>query len=52
MILNRYAVCSERKRKPITRAVCDTRAQAEQELERTRNADRADPDRILSITNY
>ena len=42
MILTRYAVCSERQRKPVTRVVCDTRAQAEQELERVMKADEAD----------
>ena len=44
MILTRYAICSERKRKPITRLVCDTRAQAEAELERIRKEDHEDPE--------
>ncbi len=44
MILTRYAICSERKRKPVTRLVCDTRAQAEAELERIRKAELEDPE--------
>lgn len=44
MILTRYTVCSQRKKKPVTRIVCDTRAQAESELEKARQADGADPE--------
>jgi len=42
MILTRFAVCSERENKPVVRLVCDTRAQAETELEKTRQQDGAD----------
>ncbi len=44
MILTRFAVCSERNKKPLTRVVCDTRAQAESELEHVRQADSEDPE--------
>lgn len=44
MILTRYAICSERKRKPVTRLVCDTRAQAEAELQRIRKTELEDPE--------
>ena len=39
MIIVRYAVCSERDNKPVTRAVCDSKADAERELQRTRERD-------------
>jgi hypothetical protein len=44
MIVVRYAVCSERSRKPVTRGVFDTRAQAEHEIDRIRRAEAADPE--------
>lgn len=43
MILTRYAVCSESKRKPITRVVCESRAQAEAELEKVKAIDAEHP---------
>jgi hypothetical protein len=39
MILTRYAVCSELRRKPITRLVADTRAEAENALAKMREQD-------------
>ena len=39
MIVVRYAVCSARERKPITRAVCDSRGDADRELERLKRQD-------------
>ena len=50
MILSRFAVCSETNRKPITRAVVETRAQAEGELERIRTQDGAEPEDSYWIT--
>jgi hypothetical protein len=50
MLLIRYAVCSERQRKPVTRAVCDTKAEAEAELERIRALDEAAPEDDYWIT--
>jgi len=44
MVLVRYAVCSARKGKPLTRVVADTRPQAETELQRIRQGDANDPD--------
>jgi hypothetical protein len=44
MILTRYAVCSETNRKPVTRIVCDTKPQAEAELERVRREDEHAPE--------
>ena len=42
MIVVRYAVCSERENKPVTRAVCESKADSEQELERIKNEDGGD----------
>ncbi len=42
MIVVRYAVCSERESKPLTRIVCDARAEAERVIERYRREDGAD----------
>ncbi len=39
MIVVRYAVCSARERKPVTRLVCESRGEAERELERLRRQD-------------
>lgn len=39
MIVVRYAVCSESAHKPVTRAVCDVRVDAERELERIKRED-------------
>ena len=47
MIVVRYAVCSEREKKPVTRVVCDTRADGTRELERIKKHDGADP-----LTSY
>lgn len=44
MIVTRYAVCSARKQKPVTRAVCDSRAEAEKVLGRIRERDVRDPE--------
>ena len=44
MIVVRYAVCSERQGKPVTRAVCESRSDAEKALEQLRQADRATPE--------
>jgi hypothetical protein len=41
MIAVRYAVCSERQGKPVTRCVVGSRAEAEQALEQVRRADLA-----------
>jgi hypothetical protein len=41
MIAVRYAVCSERQGKPVTRAVVSSRADAEAALEQARRADLA-----------
>lgn len=42
MIVVRYAVCSESAHKPLTRAVCDARADAERILERIQREDAQD----------
>ena len=42
MIVVRYAVCSESAHKPLTRAVCDARADAERILERIKREDAQD----------
>jgi hypothetical protein len=42
MIIVRYAVCSERQGKPITRVVVDSRVDADRALEQIREHDRAD----------
>jgi hypothetical protein len=42
MIVVRYAVCSESAQKPVTRAVCDTRPEAERVLERITREDGQD----------
>ena len=42
MIVVRYAVCSERERKPVTRVVCDSKADADRELERIKQEDGGD----------
>ncbi len=39
MIVVRYAVCSERQGKPVTRVVVDSRTEADRALERVRQAD-------------
>ncbi len=39
MIVVRYAVCSERQGKPVTRAVVESRAEADRALERVRQRD-------------
>lgn len=39
MIRVAYAVCSELRGKPLTRAVCDTRKEAEQVMARLKAAD-------------
>ncbi len=39
MIVVRYAVCSERQGKPVTRVVVDSRTEADRALERVREAD-------------
>jgi hypothetical protein len=44
MIVVRYAVCSERSKKPVTRGVFDTRVEAEKTLERIRRAEAANPE--------
>jgi len=44
MIVVRYALCSERSKKSVTRAVFDTRQEAEKELERIRRAEAANPE--------
>jgi hypothetical protein len=44
-----YAVCSERMHKPVTRAVLDTRAQAEQLLQKLRRDEAEDPDEAYWI---
>ncbi|MBI5510639.1 MAG: hypothetical protein HY903_17920 [Deltaproteobacteria bacterium] len=43
MIVVRYAVCSEAERKPVTRAVVETRPDAERLLESLRQKDGNDP---------
>jgi hypothetical protein len=47
MILVRYAVCSERQGKPVTRAVVDSRVDADRALEQVRQRDLANLE-----TNY
>ncbi len=44
MILVRYAVCSTRDGKPVTRAVLESRAEAEQTLEGIRQKDLGSPE--------
>jgi hypothetical protein len=44
MILVRYAVCSERQGKPITRIVVDARVDADRALEQIRAQDVANPE--------
>lgn len=39
MIVVRYAVCSERRGKPVTRVVVESRAEADRALERIRQRD-------------
>ena len=39
MIVVRYAVCSERQGKPVTRVVVESRAEADRALERVRELD-------------
>lgn len=43
MIVVRYAICSDRQKKPLTRAVCDSRAEAEKVLESVRRQDSSEP---------
>jgi hypothetical protein len=49
MIVSRFIVCSERRDKPTTRAVCDSRAEAEKALEQVRMADASDPEETYWI---
>jgi hypothetical protein len=44
MIVVRYAVCSAREAKPVTRLVADTRQEAERALERMRQHDAGGPE--------
>ena len=44
MIVVRYAVCSERERKAVTRGVYDSRAEADRALERLRQLEAAGPE--------
>lgn len=44
-----YAVCSERARKPVTRAVCGSRPEAEQLLQRLRREEATDPEQSYWI---
>ncbi len=44
MILTRYAVCSERRGKPVTRLVCDTKGEADKALERFKQREVEDPE--------
>ena len=44
MILTRWAVCSERKKKAVTRVVCDSKAECERALELIQRQDAADPE--------
>ena len=44
MIVVRYAVCSERGRKPVTRQVCESPEEAAQVLEKLRRQDLVDPE--------
>lgn len=44
MILTRFVVCSQRRKKPVTRLVCDSRPQAEKALQDIRRQDQADPE--------
>ena len=43
MIVVRYAVCSEREKKPVTRVVCESKGDSEREMERIRSEDGSDP---------
>jgi hypothetical protein len=49
MIVARFVVCSERNNKPVTRAVCDARGEAEKVLEQVRAADTNDPEEAYWI---
>ena len=42
MIVVRYAVCSQREKKPVTRVVCDSKVESERELERIKRDDGGD----------
>jgi len=42
VIVVRYAVCSERENKPVTRVVCDSKSDSERELERIKRDDGSD----------
>ncbi len=44
MIVVRYAVCSERQGKAVTRAVLEARSEAERTLERLRQSDGTTPE--------
>lgn len=44
MILTRFAVCSERQGKPVTRAVVDSRGEAEKTLAQIKARDSEDPE--------
>lgn len=44
MIVVRYAVCSVRDGKPVTRGVFEERGEADRELEKLRRAEAADPE--------
>jgi len=45
MIINRYAVCSERGGKPVTRLVCESKPEAEAALEQIKKDDASRPER-------
>lgn len=49
MIVVRYAVCSERERKPVTRGVYDIRAEADRALEHLRQVEAAGPEEAYWI---
>ncbi|MBN1960564.1 MAG: hypothetical protein JW841_06435 [Deltaproteobacteria bacterium] len=44
MIIVRYAICSERQGKPVTRMVVESRVDADNALEQIREQDRANPE--------
>ncbi len=49
MIVVRYAVCSERDGKPVTRAVVDSRAEADKLLESLRKSELSSPEHAYWI---
>ena len=44
MLITRYAVCSSRRNKPVTRVVCDTRQEAERALDHIKKNDELNPE--------